>query len=250
MDIERRSLLRAASCLALSGLTGRFGAGTPAEADEIPAVHSWHPLTQSLLRRAQKASSRGKSVDTSQVDQIVRDLAVAQGCTKTPVIKWLADPACVFDHLSRYGLDALLQMGSASLWRRAGPPPPPDDRSLDLSRFLGEVVADIVGAEEHDRALMVPKLLSKCQAMSGNASAEAVFEIRAVAAQIGWLETCMPIAAAQAVANIELLVSSGISEHDESVSHQLRVFEAYELGLLATWETPGAVICVPRSIAV
>jgi hypothetical protein len=28
------------------------------------------------------------------------------------------------------------------------------------------------------------------------------------------------------------------------------VFEAYELGLLATWETPTAVICVPRLIAV
>jgi hypothetical protein len=148
--------------------------------------------------------------------------------------------------LSRYGLDALLQMGSAGLWRRAGPSPPSDDRSLDLSLVLGGVVADIVGAEEHDRVLMAPKLLSKSRAMAGNASAEAVFEVRAVAAQIGWLETCMPIAVVQAVANVELFLSSGISEQDGLMLHQLRVFEAYELGLLATWETPDALICVPR----
>jgi hypothetical protein len=58
------------------------------------------------------------------------------------------------------------------------------------------------------------------------------------------------MAAAEAVANVELLLSSGACEHDEPISHQLRVFEAYELGLLATWETPAAIICVPRPIAV
>jgi hypothetical protein len=246
MDIERRRLLKATACLALSGLAGPLDAGFPVEADQIPVVPSWHPLTQSLLHRAQKANSANGLANISQIDRIIRETPVAQGCTKTPAIKWLADPSCAFDHLSRYGLDALLQMGTASLWRRAGPSPPFDDRSLDLSRFLGEVVSDIVGAEEHDRALMAPKLLSKSKAMVGNASAEAVFEGRAVAAQIGWLETCIPVAAAQAIANIELFLSSGYSEHDESVSHQLRVFEAYELGLLATWETPDALICVPR----
>jgi hypothetical protein len=46
------------------------------------------------------------------------------------------------------------------------------------------------------------------------------------------------------------LLSSGFSEHDEPVHDQLRVFEAYELGLPATWETPDAVICVPRLKAV
>jgi hypothetical protein len=61
--------------------------------------------------------------------------------------------------------------------------------------------------------------------MAANASAEAVFQVRAVA-------------------DVELLLSSDFSEHDESVHHQLRVFEAYELGLLATWETPDALICV------
>jgi hypothetical protein len=95
---------------------------------------------------------------------------------------------------------------------------------------------------------MAPKLLAKSRAMAENASAEAVFKVRAVAAQIGWLETCMPLAAAQAVANIELLLSSGLSENDELIRHQLRVFEAFELGLLATWETPTVIICVNRPV--
>ena len=95
---------------------------------------------------------------------------------------------------------------------------------------------------------MAPKLLAKSKAMAGNASVEASFEVRAVAAQIGWLETCVPVAAAEAVANVELLLSSGFSEHDAPIHHQLRVFEAYELGLLASWETPAAIICVPRTL--
>jgi hypothetical protein len=250
MDIERRSLLRATSCLALSGLAGRFGASTPAEADEIPVVPAWHPLTRSLLDRARKASSADGRTNTSPVESVIRDIAFAQGCTKSPVIKWLTDPFSAFGYLSRYGLDALLQMDSAGLWRRAGPSPPSDDRSLDLSLVLGEVVADIVRFGDHDQALMAPKLLAKRLAMAGNVAAAARFEVRAVAAQIGWLETCLPVAAAQAVANVELFLSSGFAERDEPVDHQLRVFEAYELGLLATWETPTAIICVPRSIAI
>jgi hypothetical protein len=137
-------------------------------------------------------------------------MAGAQDCADPPVIKWLADPSGAFDHLSRYGLDALLQMDNASLWRRAGPSTHFDDQSLDLSLVLGGVVADIVGAEEHDRALMAPKLLAKSKAMAGNASVEAVFKVRAVAAQISWLETCMPIAAAEAVVNVETLLDSGL----------------------------------------
>jgi hypothetical protein len=93
---------------------------------------------------------------------------------------------------------------------------------------------------------MAPKLLSKSKTMAENAPAEAVFEVRAVSAQIGWLETCVPVAAAQAISNVELFLSSGFSEHGEPIHHQLRVFEAYEHGLLATWETPDAIICVPR----
>ena len=31
------------------------------------------------------------------------------------------------------------------------------------------------------------------------------------------------------------------------ICHQLRAFEAFEYGLLATWETPDALVCVQRS---
>lgn len=91
---------------------------------------------------------------------------------------------------------------------------------------------------------MAPKPLSKARVMAEHASGEEIFEVRAVAAQIGWLETCVPIVAAQAVTDVELLLSSGASK--QSIHHQLNVFDAYELGLLAMWETPDAVICVPR----
>lgn len=69
--------------------------------------------------------------------------------------------------------------------------------------------------------------------MAGSASGEALFEVRALAAQIGWVETCIPISAANAVANIELFLSSGLSEraHTSSVAG----IRGLEFGLVATW---------------
>jgi hypothetical protein len=98
-------------------------------------------------------------------------------------------------------------MGNGRLWRSAGPSIAFDERSRDRSFVLGGLAVVIIGVEDHDRALMGPKLLAKSRAMSGNASGEALFEVRSVAAQIGWLETCIPVAAANAVANIELFLS-------------------------------------------
>lgn len=73
----------------------------------------------------------------------------------------------------------------------------------------------------------------------------ATWSVISAAAQIGWLETCIPVGTAQAITNIELDLSTGVSK--EAIHHQLRVFEAYELGLLlATWETTNAIICLPR----
>jgi hypothetical protein len=94
---------------------------------------------------------------------------------------------------------------------------------------------------------MAPKLLAKSAVMTAGLSAEDIFEVRAVAAQIGWLETCLPVAACHAVDEIDFLLTSGMPEDDELIRHHLRAFSAYELGLLATWETPAAVICIPRS---
>jgi hypothetical protein len=58
---------------------------------------------------------------------------------------------------------------------------------------------------------MAPKLFSKARAMAENASADTVFKVRSVAAQIGWLETCIPLVAAQAVTEVELFLSAGVS---------------------------------------
>jgi hypothetical protein len=228
MDIDRRRLLSAAAGLALTGLFG------PADA------RGWHPLTRSLLDRAHRAGSAPGPADTARIERVILDLADASGRADRPVIKWLPDPFAAHDLLSSHGLDELLRMGTAGMWRRRASPGPFDDRSLDSSFILRGVIADIVGVEGHDRALMAPKLHAKSRAIAENASAELVFQVRAIAAQIGWLETCLPVAAAQAVADIELFLSAGFAESDKQNYHQLKVFEAYELGLLATWETPDA----------
>ena len=215
--------------------------------DEISSATSWHPFTQSLLDRARRANKIDGRANTASIERLIRDVVRAQGRAKPPVIKWLADPFEAYAHLSRLGLDELLQMNNAQLWRRAGPKTDLDEDRLNSHLVLGGMIVIPSGPSDHDRLLMAPKLLSKARVMAENASAEAVFEVRAVAAQIGWLETCMPVVAAQAVTDVELLLSSGAPK--EPIHHQLRVFEAYELGLLATWETPDAVICVPRPIA-
>jgi hypothetical protein len=49
---------------------------------------------------------------------------------------------------------------------------------------------------------------------------------------------------------IEILLSQGLCKTSEPVHHQLLVFEAFEAGLLATWETPAELVCVPRLVAI
>jgi hypothetical protein len=178
------------------------------------------------------------------IEHLIHREADTQGYAEPPVINWLDDPFDAFEYLNRLGLDDLLQVDATRLWRRAGPAMDFDEDRLDSAAVLGSRIAGLVRSEEHDKAFMAPKLLSKARVMAENASAENVFEVRAVAAQIGWLETCMPVVAARAVVDVELLVSSGFAELDEAIDHQLRAFEAYELGLLATWETPGAIVCL------
>jgi hypothetical protein len=58
-----------------------------------------------------------------------------------------------------------------------------------------------------------------------------LFRVRAVSAQIGWLDTLMAEAAARAVANVELLLSTGASEDSVPIDNHLRTFEVYEHGL-------------------
>lgn len=241
MEIDRRNLLWATAGLAMTKLVGPASSQAGlAGADEFP----WHPITRSLLDRARQACSVDCRANRSLIEHLIHQEADTQGYANPPVIKWLADPFEAFAYLRRIGLDALLQMGTTRLWRRAGPPVSTDDDRLNSAAVLGSRIAGLVRSAEHDEALMAPKLRSKAQVMVEKASDDAVFKVRAVAVQIGWLETCIPIVAAQAVTDIELLLSAGVS--DGTIHHQLKVFEAYELGLLATWETPAVIICVPR----
>jgi len=186
--------------------------------------------------------------NTALIERLIHQEVLTQGYANPPAIKWLADPFDVFEYLGCLGLDELLQIDPAHLWRRARQQMLVDDDRINSAAALGSRIAGLVRPAEHDSALTAPKLLSKARVMAENASVEAIFKVRAVAAQIGWLETCLPVAVAQAVTDIELLLSSGAPK--ESIHHQLEVFEAYELGLIATWETPGVVLCVPRTLAV
>ena len=107
---------------------------------------------------------------------------------------------------------------------------------------------ELLAVDEHDRILTAPKLRAKSLTMSANGSDAEVFRVRAVSAQIGWLETSMADIAAEAISNVELLLRAGASEASVAIDHQLRVFESHERGLLATWETPAELVCVPRYI--
>ena len=241
MEIDRRNLLWATAGLAMTRLVGPASSQAGlAGSDEFP----WHPITRSLLDRARQASLVDGRANAALIERLIHQETVTRGYANPPVIKWLDDPFEAFAHLSRLDLDELLQMGNAQLWRRAGPAVDMDDDRLNSAAVLGGWIAGLVRSEEYDNALMAPKLLSNARARAENASAEAVFKVRAVAAQIGWLETCIPAVAAQAVTDVELLLSLGVPE--KAIHHQLNVFEVYELGLLATWETPDAVICVLR----
>jgi hypothetical protein len=79
---------------------------------------------------------------------------------------------------------------------------------------------------------------------------DAVRDVRKLASEIGWRETALPAVAARAVRAIETLLDVGHTERSEQIHHQLLVFEAFERGLLATWETPEELLCLPSSPAI
>jgi hypothetical protein len=238
VNLDRRRLLATGSCAFLTGVT-RPAWSIP----NTPAAGRCHPLTRSLLERARR---RGRDTpDRAMAERAIRQFADASGWTAPLVIKWLDAPTDAFDHLSRFGLDALLDMETTGFWRRDNLSAPRDAETFNRAFEVRMLANSLLGVEEHDRMLMAPKLQAKSASMSANRSDEEVFRVRAVSAQIGWLETSLAEAAAQAVFNVELLLSAGASEGSMAIDNQLRVFEFYEHGLLATWETPDALICVP-----
>jgi hypothetical protein len=248
MNIDRRQLLIGAAGAALAGAFELVHAGLDPLPAGIRGADELHPLTRSLLERARRIDGICCALDRPLVERTIRQLADASGCTEPLVIKWMDTPSDAFDHLSRLGLDALLDMETTGFWRRFQPPTPSDADTFDRTFEVRTVANELLGVDEHDRLLMAPKLRAKAQLISANASDEEVFRVRAVSSQIGWLETSMADAAAQAVSNVELLLSAGASEGSVATGHQSKVFESYEQGLLATWETPAELICVPRWI--
>lgn len=92
---------------------------------------------------------------------------------------------------------------------------------------------------------MAPKLDLRARAVASRSRPKSVFEARAIAAEIGWIETSLPGAAAGAIRAVEDLLSAGHAEGSMAICHQLRAFDAFEHGLLATWETPVEIVCVP-----
>jgi hypothetical protein len=249
MNIDRRRILIGASALIASGMIGS-GAIT----SKVAPVHAgpagdkiadpWHPLTRSLLERACRIQLGRDAPDRAMVERTIRQLADTSSWTKPLVIKWMDTPTDAHEHLSRFGLDALLDIGTTSFWRRAQPPVPRDEETFDRVFEVRMMANELLGVESHDRTLMSPKLLAKSRAMAANLSASDTFRARAVSSQIGWLETSMADVAAQAVTNVELLLSTGVPEGSMAIDHQLKVFGSYEHGLLATWDTPDALICV------
>jgi hypothetical protein len=241
MEIGRRELLAGAVSLTLARLAPSLGAGPAGDQMRVSMDHRWHPLTRSLLDRAGRA---GQRLDRSRVERLIHEVPVEHG---RPVIKWMESPARAFEHLSRYPLNDLMQMGTARFW----PVPPPfvatNEDAAERSFELYWQAIQVLRAEEHDRALMAPKLMAKQRSMAVPSRPEAIFEARAVAAQIGWLETSMPAAAAQAIRAVEDLLSAGHTESSVAIYHQLKVFEAHECGLLATWETPRELVCLLAS---
>ena len=91
-------------------------------------------MTKLLVERAQRASACLGPAGLGRIEGVICEEAIAQGWTKPPVILWLADPFGAFAYLNRIGLDALLQMGTARLWRRARPQMLVDD---DRFKFSG-----------------------------------------------------------------------------------------------------------------
>jgi hypothetical protein len=245
--MDRRSFL-------LGGIAAAGMAGLPDTLVLIHSVHGidsapefeLHPFTRSLI---ETASESDHDFDLLRVERLIGLRAETLGYHGPPVIKWLPDPRSAFDYLSRYELADLLRMENATFWREEDPPAIKDDTILDRWCVTRRFATEALRPDDYDQALMEPKLVAKRRLIARGADVDAIFEARAMTAQVGWLETSISAAAVGAISNIDLQLAQGLSGVSVHLHHQLLVIEAYQHGLLATWETPAELICVPRSAA-
>ena len=238
MMIDRRRLLGLAGAAMTSGLANPV----LALGHEERTLDRLHPLTRSLLDRARRIDRRS-APDKNAIERTIREYADLTGWTKPLVIKWMDSPTDVLEHLNGLGLGALLDMGSATFWRRCRPAMTEDEKVFDRCYDVHMEADRLLHVNKTERILMAPKLLAKIRAQSSNLSESEVFQVRAISAQIGWLETSMAAEAARAISNVELLLA--LDARPVLISHQLRIFRAHEQGLVATWEAGDRIVCIP-----
>jgi hypothetical protein len=241
MKIGRRELMVGVATLSLATLAGSLNSDHADDA--VTSNRPWHPLTRSLLDRAAHA---GRRVDRPRLERIVREVAGERG---RPVIKWMDDPDRAFEHLRRYPLNELVQMPIAGFW--PAPPLGPVQEYAELERSLDlYVLANrLLGVDERCGELLGARLDFRARLIRARSDPDTVFDAKVLAAEIGWIETSLPAVAARAIRAVEDLLSAGHAESSEPIYHQLMVFEAFEHGLLATWETPEELVCLPVSSA-
>ncbi len=240
MELDRRQLLMA---LAMASVSTTAGTASVEQSDT--ALPKCHQLTRSLIDRARRASSGSTTMDVPAIERILHRMILRADRHDGPVIKWMADPTNAFDLLKRRDPSDLFGMGQTTLWRAARHPFPQEEEAFERSFLVRELVSGILDPDEHDQILMAPKLRAIHESRCSGASSVELFRVRAVSSQIGWLETSLPAVTTDAICEVEALLCSGASADSDAVHHRLKTFEAYEHGLLATWETPDEIICVP-----
>jgi hypothetical protein len=240
MELDRRQVLLT---VAMALATGRARAGAERPEAELPECHQ---LTRSLIERARRASTATNRVDTDAIERLIRRIAGAS--RSPPVIKWLACPDDAFDRLREFG-SSELGTSLAALWRVKRACLPCNEEAFERSFRVRQLASEILRPDEHDQILMAPKLRSISEARLAGASSSELRRVRAACFEIGWLETSLPAVATEAICAIEALLASGEHPNSNVVRDRVRVFEAYELGVLTTWETPAELICVPRIAA-
>jgi hypothetical protein len=236
VELDRRQVLLT---VAMALATGRALAEAECPESELPECHQ---LTRSLIERARRASTATNRVDTDAIERIIRRTVEAGG---QPVIKWMPTPADAFDHLRKLN-SSELGTSLATLLRVGRSCPPCNEAAFERSFRVRQLASDILRPDEHDRILMAPKLSAISEATRAGASSTELRRVRAACFEIGWLETCLPAVATDSICAIEALLASDSQPGLDAIGDHVRVFEAYEQGLLVTWETPTEIVSVPR----
>jgi hypothetical protein len=144
----------------------------------------------------------------------------------------MEDPARALQHLSRYPLSELVQMPTMRLWLSPPSVTATNEEAAERAFDLYWHATQALRVEEHGRALMAPKLVAKERTMAAQSRPKAILEGRAVGR-------------VHCRRRVEDLLSTGHTERAVAIHHQLRVFEPFEHGLLATWETPQSRSALP-----